>query len=392
MVMMSKQQSTRARLEEIAHEVGAGGQMPPIRQLGSDLGVSLSTLNAALAELEDRNVIRRRQGSGIFVSPSLNRRNLCLLCDPGILLEFGTSPVWSLLVEAARRRAGDLNEDLSIHFAQISTGVSTEAALHERLARDIAGGNVHGVLSIGLPHALTRWIEGCGVPVVAFAGAADYFVWMSGQEMIAAGVDALARQGCRALALWSPLSARRPEPPAHESVQAFRDALDAHGLPYQADLSERFAPRIDSGSPWTQSSPGQGFDAMSRVAGGDGPRPDGIVSTDDMLTQGLLMAMGRHGLCVGRDIHVATQSNRHSPALLGWERAITRIEYDPAEIVSAMFDALEALLRGETPVGATPVPDDPSLPDYHPPEKHLLVRPRIIPPEERAFPPPEPCS
>ena len=135
----------------MAHEVGAGGQMPSIRQLGADLGVSLSTLNAALAELEDRNVIRRRQGSGIFVSPSLNRRNLCLLCDPGILLDFGTSPVWSQLVEAARQRAGDLDEALTIHFTQVSPEVSAETALHERLARDIAAGNVHGVLSIGLP-------------------------------------------------------------------------------------------------------------------------------------------------------------------------------------------------------------------------------------------------
>ena len=144
--------------------------------------------------------------------------------------------------------------------------------------------------------------------------------------------------------------------------------------------------------PWTQSFPGQGFDAMARVAAWEGPRPDGIVSVDDMLTQGLLMAMDRHGLRVGRDVHVATQSNRHSPALLGWEPAITRIEFDPAEIVSTMFDALEALLRGETPAGATPAPDDPNLPDYHPPEKHLPTRPRIIPPEESAFPPPAPRS
>ena len=366
--------------------------MPPIRQLGADLGVSLSTLNAALAELEDRGVIRRRQGSGIFVAPTLGRRNLCLICNPASLLDFGTSPIWSQMIDAARRRAGDLNENLSIHFAQIANELSTETALHGRLAGDIAARNVQGVLSIGLPHALTRWIEGCGVPVVSFAGPSDYIVRLDSSEVIAKGVEELARRGCRALALWSPLSVHWPTPPAGEAVRTFADALASCGLPYHADLAERFAPRISPDAPWTRSFPGQGFEAMRRVAVSDGPRPDGIVSTDDMLTQGLLMAMGRCGLRVGEDVYVATQSNRHSPALLGWEEAITRIEFDPAEIVAAMFDALESLLAGETPAGAVPVPLDPSLPDYQPPERQILIRPRVIRPGEPAFPPPAPCS
>ena len=366
--------------------------MPTIRQLGADLGVSLSTLNAALAELEDRDVIRRRQGSGIFVAPTLGRRNLCLICNPASLLDFGTSPIWGQMIDAARRRAGDLDENLSIHFAQIANELSTEAALHGRLAGDIAARNVQGVLSIGLPHALTRWIEGCGVPVVSFAGPSDYIVWLSRPEVIARGVEELTRRGCRTLVLWIPLSAHQPEPPTGEAVQAFKDALGSHGLPYRADLAERFAPRISPDAPSMQSFPGQGFEAMTRIAASEGPRPDGIMSTDDMLTQGLLMAMARHGLRPGRDVHIATQSNRHSPALLGWEEAITRIEFDPAEIVAAMFDALESLLAGEAPAGAVPVPMDPSLPDYQPPERQILIRPRIIQPGESAFPLPAPCS
>ena len=94
--------------------------------------------------------------------------------------------------------------------------------------------------------------------------------------------------------------------------------------------------------------------------------PNGIVSTDDMLTQGLLMALGRHGLRAGEDVRIATQANQGSPALLGWEDRITRLEFAPIEIVATMFAALEALMDGETPVGTTPVTPDPSYPSLPP--------------------------
>ncbi len=394
MAKFSKQKSVRVRLEEIARTVGPGGQMPSIRQLGSDLGASLATLNAALADMEDRNMIWRRQGSGIFVSPSLLHPNLCLICDPSYLLDVGASPVWSQLIASARERAGSREENLSIHFMQLgqsATDAPITDLLHERLTADIAGNNVQGVLSIGLPHELTRWIERGGVPVVSFGGASNYILWVSGQEVIERSVAELAGRGCRALALCSPQSPHWPDPFGSEMGQVFLDALAAHDLPFREDLAARSTSQATLTPFWMQSFPGQGFDALMRLTERDGLRPDGIISTDDMMTQGILMAMGRQGLRVGEDIHIATHANRDLPALLGWETEITRIEFDPAEIVARMFEALEALLRGETPVGATPAPCNPKFPDYHPPEKRILIPPRTIRPL-KTFPPPEPNS
>jgi DNA-binding LacI/PurR family transcriptional regulator/DNA-binding transcriptional ArsR family regulator len=370
----SKLETTRLRLEELAHTLGANAQMPPIRQLCADFGVSLSTMGAALAALEDRNLIRRRQGSGIFVAEGIRQHNLSLICDPNFLLEFGASSVWSQLVHAARQRAGDLDENLSIHFTQLGTGTPdtpATAALHDRLAGDIAGGNVQGVLSIGLPHALTRWIEGCGVPMVSFAGPSNFIVWLSALEVIQVAVAELAKQGCRALAVWSPTSVNRPEPP--EIRQTFFGALAAHGLEYRPE----FARPLLTDKAATIS--GQGFAAMEQVLRSE-RLPDGLICTDDMLAQGALMALERHGRRVGEDIHVATQANRGSPALLAWEDRITRLEFDPAEIVATMFEALGALMRGETPTGVMPAAPNPEYPHYHPPEQLLLIRPRLIRP------------
>lgn len=372
---ISKLETTRQRLEELARSLGPDAQMPPIRQLCADFGVSLSTMGAALTALEDRNLIRRRQGSGIFVAEGIRRRNLCLLCDPNFLLEFGASSVWSQMVQAARQRAGDLEENLSIHFTQIgtdTTDTSIPAALHDRLAADIANGNVSGALSIGLPHTLTRWIEGCGVPVVSFAGPSNYIVWLSSGEVVQVAVAELARQGCRALALWAPVSPYRPEPP-QEILQTFLGALAAHGLPYLPAMTQ---PQAADG--FGQASFfEQGFQAMSRTLDAQ-KRPDGIVSVDDLLTQGALAALGSRGRNL--DIPIATQANRSSPALLGWESRLTRLEFEPAEIVAAMFEALEALMRGEIPAGITPVAPNPNYPHYQPPEQLILIRPQLLRP------------
>ena len=378
MAATPKQKSVRSQLEALARALGPGAQMPPIRQLGADLGVSLSTLNAALSEMEDRNMIRRRQGSGIFVAPTLDRCNLCLICNPSSLLDFGESPFWRLMIDAARERAGTGGEDFSIHFAQLANELSAETVLHERLREDIARGTVHGVLSIGLPHSVTRWIEGCGVPVVSFAGASNYIIRLQDSEVVTLGVAALAGQGCRAIALWAPHCAA-PEA-GHEAalLTVFRDALAAHGLPYLEKLADPLTGDTEAEMLWPHSFTGQGFAAMTRLAASGEPGPDGIVSMDDMLTQGLLMARAAGGGAGDRPLRVATQANHGSPTLLGWQRTLTRIEFDPAEIIAAMFDVLESLLRGEAPARARSLPADPLLPGYHPPEREIPIHPRLV--------------
>jgi len=45
-----------------------GDRLPPESQLAAELGVAVGTLRKALAELESRSVVERRQGSGTYVS------------------------------------------------------------------------------------------------------------------------------------------------------------------------------------------------------------------------------------------------------------------------------------------------------------------------------------
>jgi len=61
------------QLTELLQRAIVGGQylpgdrLPPESQLAADLGVAVGTLRKALAELESRSVVERRQGSGTYV-------------------------------------------------------------------------------------------------------------------------------------------------------------------------------------------------------------------------------------------------------------------------------------------------------------------------------------
>jgi DNA-binding LacI/PurR family transcriptional regulator len=372
----SKTEETRERLLALARDLGPDAQLPPVRDLQGQLGVSYSTLDAALSELERRRAIVRRHGSGIFVSPRLHQRTVYLICNPVHLYLFGESPFWRMLLEYTRDRAGEQDVHFHLHFAR-SVALPSRPAyppdpseLSESLRAELTSGQVQGVISVGLDHPTTRWIEAQGVPVVSFAGAAGYIVNLSNEEAVRLGVEELARQGARRVALWTPCS---PSPPRHLTA-VFRAALTARGLPFDpADVQPAPSSRPVSEDPaWT------GYRYAESLFHPDGSRddsrwPDAILSTDDMVTQGVLMAFQRRGVRVGADVRVATHANAGSPALLGWLPSLTRMEFDPGLLARVLFDTLTTLLDGGTP-------DTVSYPDV--PEKFVTLYPRLIRPGE----------
>jgi GntR family transcriptional regulator len=53
--------------EIVAGHITDGSRLPPERRMASDLGVAVGTLRKALAELEAKGLLERRQGSGNYV-------------------------------------------------------------------------------------------------------------------------------------------------------------------------------------------------------------------------------------------------------------------------------------------------------------------------------------
>jgi len=362
----TKHQAAAQRLIDLAGRLGPGAKLPRFLELRAELDVGSATLAAVLKDLEGRGVIERRHGVGIYVSERLNHRSVVMLCDPAFFSGGEVSPFWDMLLRHARDGAAERSADLTVHFAPTGArrGKAEEVPVPEPLAREIAAGRVHGVLGVGLDALAARWFESQGLPFVAFAGYGASAVAFDDAALVRLGVTALASRGCRRLALWSSVVAHGIPPSREEvlrrpAVAAFPEALKACGLPFEPELVRTNAhlcpeePLRECGQEWSiPSQQEQGRRAARAVFGPDADprlRPDGIVCTDDSMTQGALPQLARYGVGIGSEVQIATHANAGSPVLFGYEELLVRLEVAPALLVRAMYDRLEAQIEGRAP-------------------------------------------
>lgn len=109
-----EQITTQIKDSIVSGELAAGGQLPSIRALANDLGISAITTKRAYADLEAAGFIETVQGKGCFVA-GVNRE---------FLREERLRRVEDLLVQAAReaRAAGVSTSELREMFDLVVEG------------------------------------------------------------------------------------------------------------------------------------------------------------------------------------------------------------------------------------------------------------------------------
>jgi DNA-binding LacI/PurR family transcriptional regulator len=324
--------------------------MPTIQQLCEMLGVSIVTLNRSLSELEAQNIIQRKHGVGIFVSPRIGQRTVALVYDRDIFAA-GASPFCGMLVEAARARASSSNEKFSFYLAMPS---KEGFPVHDDLVEDLRAARVDGVLFVGEGNpAAAQYLERQDVPLVAlsYTPLTTHRVCIDWSESARLGVEALAQQGCSRIALWIPIGnglGRAAGANSFPELDAFRSALKTNGKDFFPELVWRddmlHADNIESTLGTNQE---QGFRAAHEVFNGKEMAPDGLVILDDMMARGALVTLQQLGLQVGSDVKIATHLNKGSDVLSPFEESVTIIEVDPQEIVDTLFGMLQTLMNGE---------------------------------------------
>jgi len=337
-----KVQRLCSQLVERATQLGAGAKMPTVIALRDELGVSMATLDAALRELEAQQVVIRKHGVGIFVSPQMHQKCVSLVCDSRFLLSAGHSPFWDILLDAARERAQKGGERFELHLA--ASGDDLGAPLQRGLSRDIAERSVDGIVGVALNGDAVRWIEEKQVPFVAMFGPSFSLqsarVNMDRESFFEMGAEQLHAQGCQRVALWpqqsQDLELARLE--RAEQTKEWKRVCKKYGL-------QSAGPSY--GSP-EKSSSEQGFElARACFAAPRDEWPNGLLLGDDILAHGALMGMRRLGVRVGTDVRVVSHANKGSSVLMGHDEPMTLLEYDPRELVDEAFRLLESLLRGE---------------------------------------------
>ena len=336
----SKRDEVEAFLRREAREVGQGNKLPTVRALCQTLGVSKSTVNSALEELQDMGILWRKQGSGIYVSSQVDKKCIALVFGENIF-EFGQSPFYSMVLEHSRKRAASHDEKFSFYLDTQSAGEGQPA--HHDLVDALERRRLHGVLLVNRRSVeQVAWMQAQGVPVVSMAiGSSEpNCVQPDYAELIRMGTRTLAGQGCRRIGLISALGLSTE---ARLQNAAHREVLVGSGLPVREEwIWEQ--PDPESSALVTHEE--QGYWALMKLLEADRHALDGVVITDDLMTRGALAAAQKLGLVIGSELKIATHANKGSSLLREQEPAINLLEIDPAEIVEAMFGMLERLMAG----------------------------------------------
>jgi DNA-binding LacI/PurR family transcriptional regulator len=342
-------------LKQLAAEKGPDFKLPTTRELCARYGTNMVNVNNALRELEAQDVIYRRQGSGIYVSPNVNRTRIAVLLDYSFFVVPNASPfwgmLWGLLAQEAARRSHEMAQDASFHL--MLPYEKGDAPLPETLVRAFETGQIHGVIGIGLRDNVADWLIRREIPFVAEAGHARYMVHGAPGLTIRVGVPELVKRGCRRIGLLIPSEQHRPERPSGDT-RLFAELLAEHGTPFNPCLviDNREAP--EEGASWQQtlgahgSRQQQGFDGVMKFFRGESA-PDGIIITDDVMASGAIAALHELGLRLWDDVKIVSHRNVGSPMLFHYEKRMIGVAVDPSEIVAMLYALLDRALAEGVP-------------------------------------------
>lgn len=337
-------------LSRTALRLGAGSRLPGVRELCARHNVARETLSDALALLEARGVITRRQGSGIFVAPTAGLRTIGLVFGSNVF-DCSVAPVYRMLLERCAAKAADGHNLFRFYFDMPTAGSPRSPfSAHAELLNDVRCGKLSGLIfTYDGTKRQRQWRRSLGVPLVSYipTGRTDGIVGIDYGAIVRQGVKALAAGGRRRIALVSVLGYLRDEG-FDEDLAAYRTALHDAGCEWERvweHLPDGSTPRTEATAKLWEA---QGREAVAALFSAS-PRPDGLVVTDDMSCRGVLAGLEARGLKPGRALGIATHYTQGSDSLNGNLPGLVRLEIEPVAIIDALFKNLEFQMDGDGP-------------------------------------------
>ena len=325
-------------------QAGPGARLPSVRALIRTCGVSQSVVVQALDRLEIEGCIERRARSGLFVSFDYQRRPRLVICEPNMFIS--SSPWGELLLDAVIRPYANRPDDAQIIFTVLPIAPFPDDQVRRYLPTEIwtklEARRFGSVVTLGVDSRVNKEIEALGNPVVTFGAFGSYQVSLAMLEACQLAVGELARVGATKIALYNT--------PFISVREVFMAAVSAHGakemfLPFDAGFDDVEKDQIVRHFHLAERGLRAARLALDQRIP-EANRPDGIVSLDDMFTQGFIMGMINLGLVPGKDVKIVTYANANSSSLVGWEKDLIRIEFDPAGVTTALHSAADALEAG----------------------------------------------
>lgn len=315
----------------------AGQRLPTERELASQFGVSVPTVNKAMATLESGGYVVRKVGAGTSVATNVVIGDICMSFHAD-LVERGP-----LVYRALLRRLADRITSAGFRPEVILTSVAVVDQVREvdrsHLFRALADGRIAGVITQGWSDELIASAIARGIAVTTISASAQgiggfHFAY---DEMIDRAIDHLVSRGHRRIAL---LTHESPTDQA-QHVPLFNAALQRHGLaagPLLLQLGDHLS---------TVQAVNGALDASDP--------PTAMLIADENLLPAVTLATSLRGIRISADLALV------SHATFGVESAgtqsFTRCGFDIDELATCLVERIIATLRGEpVPSSSTPIP------------------------------------
>jgi len=356
-----KQSAGINALLALARKLGPGAKLPTTRELAKALGITGATLTRCLENLESRGVLRCLQGSGIYVEKGVLDRRIGLVFGYNIFAE-EESAFGGQILKYCATRAADRHEYFSFFLdLPVMKGLmnGTEVPAHQDLSDALKQGKLNGIILVGRNSVEQEdWLRSQGVPVAcaeARRGAVSNvpgIVCFDYESLVFQGLERLKRAGCKQVGLLAVL---------REHEEMFRQGLRKFNLSTHEKWI--FTPPTEEPIPQTErrdfhTHVARKFLELNNWKKDKNSLPDGLIITDDVMTTGACAVFADEGLKIGEDLIICSQANKGSGTLDPLD--VLRVEFDPEDMATALFDVLETMMDGDalppSPHLLTPVP------------------------------------
>jgi len=288
-------------------EYPVGSRLPSVQELAAKFGISVFTVQTALAPIERDGLVERTPRRGTFVLQAGNR-----LANVGVY--FGAN-FWQGSEKAFYRQLErELAKVLSQEKIRGQTWVDTrrEGSHTEplkELEAAIARKEIQGLLGILLCPAEIEWLTKLQIPL-AIGGTAPLpgRVGQDFRQMLGGAMDALREQGCRSVGLIFPRPVWGPKETDHadDIVGVFREFVNQaadRGLRIQTEWTRtpaQFVPDEEF-----EEFGYQQCQALLRQK----ERPDGLIIYPDVTVRGATIAILESGVSVPSELKLVLHRN-----------------------------------------------------------------------------------
>lgn len=330
---------------KIVHgDLTPGSRLPTRIELKEHYGVSTTTIQGALSQLQEDGfvVALGRQGSYVAENPPhLSRYVVVTPVHPSD--KQGWSHFWTALVNEAEK----VNQSGG-HSLDVFTGISPDKPTPEfrQLIEDVQAHRVAGLIFTFHPYRLlsTPLMDEPGIARVAVAEPTELpgvsSVYPKLESFVTRSVEYLAQRGRKKLGLLTAIGS-----PNDKMIRLYEDAVAANGMTMRPAWVQSVHKTM---AEWASHAVQAVFDRSNP------DRPDCLVITDDNLVPYATAGVIGTGLRVPQDLEVIGSANFPWPTHSALP--ITRLGFDAGALVRACLDSIDLHRRDGIVSGHTDIP------------------------------------